>query len=253
LDDRDRLQEAVGRTDAVVNAASSDHAGAAAALLDALEGSDKPIVHTSGSSIVSDKAAGEPADRVYDEDTPLPSLPERAARVAIDRAILDAAVRRVRSVVLCPCLIYGQGRGVHTESVQVPRLIEHGKKAGVVPYIGRGENIWSHVHVDDVAEAYRLALERAPAGTFLYLENGAASFREMAEAIARLLGPRCRAAGLSLDEAIHLWGTEGATFTMGSNSRVSAGRARRVLGWAPKGPPLLHEIEHGYYRRLHGT
>ncbi len=171
--------------------------------------------------------------------------------MALDRSICEAARRGVRSVVLCPCLIYGEGRGVNRESVQVPRLIEEGKRTGVVPYIGRGENRWSHVHIQDVADAYLLALERSPAGSFLFLENGAASFREMAESIARMLGQACRAGSISLEEAIRLWGTGGAILSMGSNSRVRAEKARRVLGWAPKGPSLWEEIERGYYRRAH--
>jgi nucleoside-diphosphate-sugar epimerase len=251
LDDLDRLAEAAGRADAVVNAASSDHAAAVATLLDAVAGSGKPLIHTSGSTVVADKAAGEPTAHVYDEDTPLPPLPERAARVAIDRSVRDAAGRGVRSVVLCPTLIYGEGRGATRESTQVPRLIERGKKTGVVPYIGRGENVWSNVHVDDVADAYLLALERAPAGSFFFLGEGEASFRVMAEAVARMLGGGCRAAGIPLAEAVRLWGSAGAALSMGSNSRVNAAQARRVLGWSPKGPPLPQEIEQGHYRRVH--
>jgi nucleoside-diphosphate-sugar epimerase len=251
LDDPDGLAEVARRADAVVNAASSDHALGVATLLDALAGSEKRLVHTSGSTIVADKAAGEPSDQVYDEDTPLPPLPERAARVAIDRSVRDAAVRGVRSVVLCPTLIYGEGRGATRESTQVPRLVEQGKRTGVVPYVGRGDNVWSNVHVDDVADAYLLALEHAPAGSFFFLGSGEASFRAMAEAIARMLGGGCRAASIPLDEAIRLWGVGGAELSMASNSRVNATRARQVLDWAPKAPTLMHEIDQGHYRRVH--
>jgi nucleoside-diphosphate-sugar epimerase len=250
LDDTSRLAEAARRSDAVVNAASSDHAAAVHALLDALSGTGKPFVHTSGASIVADRAAGEPGDRVYDEETPLPHLPERAARVALDRAVRDAAGRGVRSVVLCPGLVYGGGRGVNRESTQVPRMIEQGKSAGVVPYIGRGENAWSNAHVEDVADAYVRALERGPAGSFFFVENGEASFRAVAEWVAAMLGGGCRASGVALAEAERLWGPS-AGLLYGSNCRLRSARARGVLGWSPQGPTLEEECLRGHYRRVH--
>ena len=82
-----------GRT-RVVNAASSDHRGAVEALVGALAGSGKALLHTSGSSIVGDDARGEPSDAVFEEDTPLSPTGGRAARVAIDRFVVDAAGER---------------------------------------------------------------------------------------------------------------------------------------------------------------
>src|SRR5215216_787406 len=52
LDDAAVLARAAQAADAVVNAANADHKGAAVALLEALAGSGKPFIHTSGSSIV---------------------------------------------------------------------------------------------------------------------------------------------------------------------------------------------------------
>jgi nucleoside-diphosphate-sugar epimerase len=109
LDDADLLTREARRAGAVVNAADSDHRGAAEALLMGLEGSGKPLLHTSGSSIVADDARGEPSERVFDEETLPEPVPEKAARVAIDRLIIAAAARNVRSAVLCNTLIYGRG------------------------------------------------------------------------------------------------------------------------------------------------
>jgi len=233
--------------DAVVNAASSDERGAVEAMLEALAGSGKPFLHTSGSSIVGDMAAGEPGGRIYDESMPVEPLPGRAARVSIDRLVLAAAQRRVRAIVLCPTMIYGTGRGVHRESIQVPRLIELARKCGVARHVGRGENIWSNVHLDDVVSLYLLALEKAPAGAFYYAENGENSYREIAQAISRMLGFGGRTQAMPMDEAIVEFGEGAAQFSMGSNSRVRALRARRELGWSPSGRSLLEEIERGCY------
>ena len=122
-------------------------------------------------------------------------------------------------------------------------------KSGVPRYIGAGENVWSTVHIEDVCDAYLLALEAAPAGSFFYLESGEASLRSIVESIARLLGGKRAAESWSIDEAIAEWGPQAAWFSLGGNSRVNAEKARKMLGWKPDGADLFHEIERGWYRR----
>ena len=245
LDDAGLLATAARDADAVINAARADHRGAVEALLAALAGSGKPLLHTSGSSVVADLAAGEPSERVYDEATPVQPLPGRAARVALDERVLAAAAEGVRAVVLRPSLIYGAGRGVHAESIQVPWLVALARKHGVPRHIGRGENIWSNVHLDDVVDLYLLALERAPAGALYYAESGENSMREVCQAIGRALGLGERTEGMTVEEAAAEWGEGAAAYTMGSNSRVRAVRARRELGWRPSRPSLLETIARG--------
>src|SRR5689334_20172629 len=135
LDDATLLQAEARAADAVVNAASSDHRGAVEAFIAALSGSGKPLLHSSGSSIVADLAMGEPSDRIFDETTPIEPLPERAARVAIDRLVLAAP--GIRSVVLCNAMIYGDALGPPAQSVQIPALVRQAKASGVVRFIGR--------------------------------------------------------------------------------------------------------------------
>src|SRR5229473_6221950 len=187
LADRAVVADAAGRADAVINAANSDNRDSIEAVLPVLEGSSKPFIQTSGSSIVGDKAGGELGTLIYDEETPVKPLPEKAPRVAINDAVLAAAQKGVRAIVLCPSLIYGTGAGIHKESVQVPRLIALAKESGVPRHVGPGENIWSHVHIDDVAALFLLALDKAPAGSFFYVENGEATMKSVAQAISRML------------------------------------------------------------------
>jgi uncharacterized protein YbjT (DUF2867 family) len=66
LEDTAVLQAEARAADAVINAASSDHRGAVEALIAAISGSGKPLIHSSGSSIVADLAMGEPSDRIFD-------------------------------------------------------------------------------------------------------------------------------------------------------------------------------------------
>lgn len=250
LDDVSVLAEEATRADAVVNAASADHRPAVEAMLDALAGSGKTFLHTSGSSIVGSRDEGRVSDAVFDEGAAIDPSPARAARVALNNDILAAAERDIRVLIVAPSLIYGRGLGVNPDSMQIPWLIDVARRTGGARHIGPGENIWSNVHIADLVELYRLVLEKAPAGAFYYAENGENSMREAAAAISRTLGYGGGTEAMSIEEAAGYWGEGPANDTMASNSRVRARRARSELGWVPSGPGLIEEIESGCYAGL---
>jgi nucleoside-diphosphate-sugar epimerase len=246
LTDFARIADAAQAADAVINTANADDFPVADALVAALAGSGKPLVHTSGSSIVSDRAAGEYSAAIFNEDSPFDPLPERLLRVAIDRAVLAGAQRGIRSVVIRPTLIYGRGHGLNPHSIQLPRLIALAKSHGVARHVGRGLNVWSHVHIDDLVELYLLALAEAPAGSLFYAENGEASWKAMASAVGRMLGYGPETRSWPIEDAVREWGPAAIT-SYGSNSRVRSLKARKMLGWAPNGPALLDDIVSGSY------
>jgi nucleoside-diphosphate-sugar epimerase len=247
LDDAQILARAAQAADIVVNAASADHRGAVTALLDALAGSGKPFIHTSGSSIVGTRSRGERSDDIFDEDTPVTPSPARVARVELNHFILGFHDQGCRPVIICPSLIYGIGHGAGRDSVQVPLLIKLAKKRGNAAHAGPGENIWSNVHIDDLVPLYALAIDMAPAGSFYFAENGENSMREACEAINRMLGFAGPPSAMTMTEAAAEWGEGTTEDTMASNSRVRAKRARQ-LGWRPKARDLIEEIEQGCYR-----
>ena len=242
LDDEALLIEQARKADGVINAASSDHRGAVEALLSGLRGTNRPFLHTSGSSIVGDASGGEGSDNIYYEGQLPTATPDKAARVAIDDLVLAAANDGVRSAVLCNSLIYGHSLGVRRDSVQLPRLIKQARKSGVVRHVGTGGNIWSNVHINDVVELYALALENTPAGTFYFVESGEASFRDMSNAIAEALGLG-PAQDWPLKDAEAEWGYEMANYGLGSNSRVRGKHARELLGWVPETTWVLDWIK----------
>lgn len=238
LDDRDLLMRAADHADAVINAADSDHRPAVEALIDALAGSRRPLLHTSGSSIVAEDSRGELSTQIHGEQdvrsgSGWEPAPDKIARVALDRLVLAAAERGIRSAVLCNSLIYGHGRGPGRDSVQIPRLVAQARKSGVVRHIGPGRNIWSTVHIDDVVDLYLRALADASAGSFYFVENGEASFADMAAAISAALGLG-PAQQWDVDSAIAEWGYEPAVYALGSNSRIRGRNARAELGWSPR-------------------
>jgi nucleoside-diphosphate-sugar epimerase len=248
LDNAQILASAARAADVVVNAASADHNGAVVALLDALAGSGKPFIHTSGSSIVGTRSRGERSDDIFDEDTPITPSPARVARVELNHFILGYHDKGCRPVIICPSLIYGIGHGAGRDSVQVPLLIKLARKRGKAAHAGRGENIWSNVHIDDLVPLYVLAIERAPAGAFYFAENGENSMRETCEAINCMLGLDSPPSAMTMQEASAEWSEGTAEDTMASNSRVRAKRARAELGWQPNAKGLIEEIEQGCYR-----
>lgn len=248
LDDAHLLARAAQAADIVVNAASADHRGAAESLLGALAGTGKAFIHTSGSSIVGTRSRGERSDDIFDEDTPVTPSPARVARVALNQFILGHHDKGIRPVIICPSLIYGIGHGAGRDSVQVPLLIKLAKKRGNAAHAGPGENIWSNVHMDDLVPLYALAIEKAPAGSFYFAENGEDSMRDACESINRMLGFAGPPSAMSMQEAAAAWSEGTAEDTMASNSRVRAKRARSELGWKPAARGLIEEIEYGCYR-----
>jgi nucleoside-diphosphate-sugar epimerase len=243
LSDFDVLAESSRQADAVINTANADDRPSVEAILAAIKGTGKAFIQTSGSSIVADLAGGEPTDAVYEDHTPLRPLPGRVGRVAINDLVLSAAKEGVRAVVIAPTLIYGRGSGVNPHSIQVPKMTALARKNGIAKHIGRGENIWSNVHIDDLVDLYLRVLDRAPAGAFYYAENGENSMREVNSAISRALGFGGRTESMSISEAAAEWGDAAANYSFGSNSRVRATRARRELGWSPQRGTLLEDIE----------
>lgn len=243
LDDEALLRYEATQADGVINAASSDHRGAVEALVAGLRDSGKPLLHTSGSSVIGDDVGGNIlSSRIFDEETPLVVEASKQARHAIDQMVLKAAAQGIRSLVLCNSMIYGVGGGLHADSVQIPPLVRQARQSGVVRVVGSGINRWSNVHIADVVELYARALAQAPAGAFYFVENGEASYAEIGAAIAgRLgLGP---VQSWSVDEAAPTWGEGPSRYSFGSNSRVRARRARTELAWQPRHTSVTAWIE----------
>ena len=253
LDDSQILTNAAHDADAVIHAASADHPGSVVTLIAALELSGKTLITTTGSGIVADSADGECAGSVfYTEDTYFEPVPFRRPRVAMNRLVREAAIEKsIRSVVICPSMIYGKGRGLQPDSDQLPKIIALSKQVGAGVYFGKGLNRYSNVHIDDLVDLYLLALEKAPGGSFFFAENGHASFKDIAEMVSRSLGFGGKTASISVEDVVRQYGDAGR-YGVTSNSLVSAVNARR-LGWSPKAPALREYFEMSMQEESHGT
>jgi len=243
LDDADTITKAAQEADAVIHAASADHAGAVLTLIAALERSGKTLICTTGSGIAADSAAGEYASSVVlTEDSYFEPVPFRRPRVAMNRLVREAAIDKgIRSIVICPTMTYGKGRGLQPDrGDQLPKIIALSKQLGAGVYFGKGLNRYSNVHIDDLVDLYQLALEKAPGASFFFAENGDASFKEIAEMISHSFGLG-KTVSLSVEGLARQHG-DAAVYGVTSNSLVRAVNARR-LGWSPKAPSIAQYFE----------
>lgn len=239
LDDTSGLQEATTGVDAVIETASADHPASNTALLKAIAGTGKRFIRTSGTGIYADLAGGELGEVVHTEDDGyVPPFPPLAARYALDLGTAAAAQSGDQTVVLRPSMIYGNSGSHH-----VPIFLRAALQHGVSRYVGSGRNRWGNVHIDDVAAAYLLALERAPAGSVYNLAAGECDMQEIAAAVARLVGLP-GAVSADTEEFSAALGLP-ATMGLGSNSRVDSAKARAELGVVAAGPFVARRRRRG--------
>lgn len=242
IHDEEILKSAIADTDAIIHTAdSADDAYAADSIISALEGTGKTLIFTSGSAILGGKENGEKNDFAYTEDFPLSPRLEMASRVLINQYILQSAKKNIRSIVIVPTMIYGEGLGLKKDSIQVPALIRFSQKKGFGVYFGKGENVWSNLHIEDLADLYVLALEKAKAGSLYYAENGSSTIRNLAENISKQYSLQ-PAQSVSIQEAVNTFGPAGGYFGFASNSVCNADKARKELGWNPQYQTIEHFI-----------
>jgi len=100
------------------------------------------------------------------------------------------------------------------------------------------------VHTLDAADLYRLAIEKAPAGSRLHAAaDEGVPFKEIATAVGRNRGIPVR--GVSPEEAGDYFGFL-QTFVQIDNP-TSAAITRELLGWSPTRPGLIADLDQGHY------
>lgn len=237
------LRKAIVESDAVINTADSDDYLVVEDFLSLLRGTGKTFIYTSGSNIIANWTQPETADFVFTEDFPLETISPAPNRLIINDYVLRSAIDGVRNIVIVPSMVYGEGLLLNKESKQIPLLIKTAKDKNVGVYVGSGSQSWSNVHVEDLADLYIAALERAKPGSIFFAENGIASFKEIAEVIHHKLSLHGTPVSLSQSEAVSLWGDMMATMALGSDCRLNADKARLFLDWNPRYDSVLTYLQ----------
>ncbi|MGY5807967.1 SDR family oxidoreductase [Rhizobium sp. LEGMi198b] len=203
------------------------------ALGSALAGSDRRLIVTSGTGLLS-------PGRLATEDQIPEFGPASFPRVASEQAVLSIAAKGVRASALrLPPSVHGVG-----DHGFVPILIRIAREKGVSAYIGEGQNLWPAVHRLDAARLYRLAIEtESGAARYHGIAEEGVPFREIAGVIGRRLN--LPVVSKTQEEAAEHFGWF-AHFA-GLDCPASSQRTRDLLGWQPEQPGLLQDIDRDEY------
>jgi nucleoside-diphosphate-sugar epimerase len=245
LEDLDGLRRGAQDADGVIHAAyihdfsrmedaAATDRRAIETLGGALEGSDKPLVFTTGAALAS------PGRIATEEDRPDPATAAHPRAVS-EQVGLALAARGVRVSVVRP------GASVHGEGDHgfVPFLIGIARDKGVSGYIADGANRWPAVHRLDAARLYRLALESAPAGSVLHAVAESVPTRDIAEVIGCHLD--LPVVSLTREDATDHFGWMAGFW--GLDAPASSVLTQERMGWAPEHVGLIADLEQGHYFR----
>jgi nucleoside-diphosphate-sugar epimerase len=243
LDDLDSLRSGAAAADGVIHLAFihdfSNFAAAAEtdklaieAIGEALEGSGKPFVVTSGTLTLTPGRLGT------EEDAPMPTThrrSEEAAMVMVKRGVRSSIVR------LSPSVHGPSDYGF------IPTLIDIARTKGVSAYIGDGSNRWPAVHRLDAARLFRMAVEDAPADSRLHaVGDEGVPLRDIADVIGRHLN--LPVVSISHEEAADHFGW--ISFAVSVDNPTSSARTQERLGWRPEHASLISDLEQGHYFKV---
>ena len=242
LDDLGSLKHGAANSDGVIHCAFvhnfSDYAGsvkkdqlAIQTIGAALEGTNRPFVISSGLLGASINRLSTEQDQMNHEISP---------RGLAEEITISFSSKGVRSsVIRLPTSVHGRG-----DHGFIPMLISIAREKGVSAYIGDGLNRFPSVHCLDVAQLYRLVLERGRAGAKYHgvAEEGI-PFREIAEVIGKHLN--VPVVSKPIEEAIDHFGWFGRFALF--DSPASSKHTQQEFSWKPTHDSLLADVEHNYF------
>lgn len=201
------------------------------ALGSALEGTNRPLIVTSGVALLSPgQLATE--DTLVPSDAPFPRVSEQTGLAFVAKGVRAMTIRLSPSV---------HGAGDHGF---VPIVMGLAREKGVSPYAGDGQNRWPGVHRVDAARLYRLALEKGVAGGRYH---GVAEHGVPVKDIAEVIGRRLNLPVVSLtpEQAAEHFGW----FAMFAaiDCPTSSAKTQAELGWTPTQLGLLADMEAHYF------
>eukprot|EP01088_Endostelium_zonatum_P013426 TRINITY_DN27991_c0_g1_i2.p1 TRINITY_DN27991_c0_g1~~TRINITY_DN27991_c0_g1_i2.p1 ORF type:complete len:343 (+),score=82.55 TRINITY_DN27991_c0_g1_i2:28-1056(+) len=274
LSDSSLLTQISSQHDIVLQLADADHLDGTTAILSGLHlrssTSKSPVyyLHNSGTGVLADSSYGlSSTTTIYTDSSmdQISSIPDSAPHRNVDILVLSSGNDTLKTLIICPPLIYGKGLGlVKILSQQIPVMIQAALKndQGKVYVPGQGKNVWSNVGVEDLGDFYVMILRRlvemngegvkVNGEGYYFVESGdEESFERIGEEIVE---------GLKKEKKEKQWEVENVErerwekvfgkpegyvkLALASNSRSRAEKARK-LGWEPK--------THNFHQDIHST
>lgn len=273
LDSLDLIQKEAAASDIVLNIANNDHTSSIPAILQGLSTpfpEDDPLgreptknrylIHTSGTSILLDKAFGRGTNTAHlyhdgpgTRDELIYGIQDDAWHRDVDKLVLlnDQCPRakNVHVAIVCPPCVYGRGTGTgKIVSWQLPQMVKHFIKRGKGFTVDKGDAVWGNVHVEDLSNIYYLLTDLAiiedenelvwdTTGGYYLAASGEHHWGDTMRLVAQILYEQgkiqtAEVDQLSPDEVIAL-GAKTGPLEWGCNSRGRAAHAREVLQWEP--------------------
>jgi nucleoside-diphosphate-sugar epimerase len=238
LDDLESLRSGAAAADAVIHTAfihdfskfqeSCDvDRRAIEALGSVLEGSDRPLIVTSGLATVAEGRSATEKDAPRPPSPALPRVSEITAEKLLARGVRASTVR-------LPQVHNPVKAGLVTHAINLAR------EKGVSAYVGDGMNRWAAVHLLDAARLYRLVLEKGvPGGRYHAVAEEGVPYGEIAQAIGRRA--RVPVVSKSPEEAEAHFGWR--AFFISRDIAGSSALTQKELGWWPAGPSLITDLD----------
>lgn len=193
----------------------------------ALEGSDRPLLITSGTPIGSAGPGLVATEDYFNPEHPNPRVASELAGAELTQRGVNVSVMRLSQI--------------HDTVKQgfVSYVIEVARRTGVSAYVDEGLNNWTAAHISDTARLFRLALEKnQPGARYHATAEEAIPFREIAEAIGQRFG--LPVASTPAAQAAEHFGWMAAF--VGKDMSTSSALTRQRLNWQPAGPSLFEDL-----------
>src|SRR5450755_391711 len=251
LNDLDRLAAAAAEADGVIHLAFKHEAmrtgdfmgavdsdmAATRAIGETLTGTDKPFVTTGGTLMLAMAGITGPGGRVGTEDDQSEGGPRTDAAnytIGLGRQGVRSSVVRLAPMVHSDLDHHGFTHA----------LIGFARESGAAAYTGDGSNVWPAANTYDIGVLYRLALEKAPAGSTLHGVGDTGIPRKViAETIAGKLGVETKS--ITDEQAPQYLGFLAAF--AGLDNPTSNEKTREVLGWEPTHPGWVEDVKTRHY------
>ena len=243
LEDLDSLREGAKETDGTIHLAFiHDFAKfaengqidrrAIEAMGEVLEGTNKPLIVTSGTGLIAPGV-------VSTEDMRRESGPD-VPRVS-EQAGLAYASRGVRAIAIRLPQVHGGGG----KAGLITYLLEGARRKGAAAYVDEGTERWAAAHRQDVARLYRLALEKGVAdGIYHAVGEEGVPMRQVIDVIGRALN--VPVVSIAKEEAGDYYGP--LAMFAGLDMPASSALTQQRLGWTPTGIGLIADIgQPGYF------